>query len=194
MNDRDVPFVDLAAHHAPIRAALDRAIARVVDRSAFVLGEEPLAPAAPETTHVFHLDVVRVADDARDDLRAHLAAEGIDTGIHYPIPMHLQPALAHLQHRQGDFPIAERLAGEILSLPMYPELEPAQAERVVDTIETFARRRFAGVRFGAAPAEDFPQEALVSPGEEGGSGGGDTARVRNTRATGHGSPGTAQAD
>jgi dTDP-4-amino-4,6-dideoxygalactose transaminase len=138
-----------------------------------VPGVMPLVPVAADTAHVFHLYVVRVADGARDDLRSHLSAEGIDTAIHYPIPMHLQPALAHLGHRRGDFPVAERLAGEILSLPMYPELEHAQAERVVDAIQTFARKRFAGVRFSARSAEDSPREALVSPGKQGRSTGGD---------------------
>jgi dTDP-4-amino-4,6-dideoxygalactose transaminase len=78
--------------------------------------------------HVWHLYVVRVPD--RDRTREGLAARGIDTGIHYPVPVHLQSAFRHLPYRQGDFPVAERNAREVLSLPMYPELRPTAQARV----------------------------------------------------------------
>ena len=87
------------------------------------------APAtAPWAEHVWHLFVVRVA--RRDDLQAALEAEGIGTGLHYRLPLHLQPALAHLGHGRGDFPITEAWADELLSLPMFPELQRAEIERV----------------------------------------------------------------
>jgi dTDP-4-amino-4,6-dideoxygalactose transaminase len=91
----------------------------------------------PFSSHVYHLLVVETAE--RDALRAHLAAAGIQTGVHYPVPIHLQPAYADLGHKQGDFPRAERLAGRMLSLPMYPELRPAQIAMVADEV----RRYFA---------------------------------------------------
>jgi dTDP-4-amino-4,6-dideoxygalactose transaminase len=81
---------------------------------------------------VYHLYVMRVRD--REQLRTHLAAAGIGTGIHYPIPLHLQKAYRALGYRKGDFPVTERVAAEILSLPMYPELERAQQECVVEKI------------------------------------------------------------
>ena len=93
---------------------------------------------APFSSHVYHLFVVETAE--RDALRTHLAAAGIQTGVHYPVPIHLQSAYADLGHKQGDFPRAERLAGRMLSLPMFPELRPAQIALVADEV----RRFFAG--------------------------------------------------
>lgn len=74
--------------------------------------------------HVYHLFVVQVAD--RDLLRQQLTARGIESGLHYPCPLHLQKAYAGLNYRAGDFPVAERLAERLLSLPMYPELTEQQ--------------------------------------------------------------------
>jgi dTDP-4-amino-4,6-dideoxygalactose transaminase len=88
-------------------------------------------------SHVFHLYVVR--SDSRDALRAHLAASGIETGIHYPTPIHLQPAYRDLGYRRGAFPVAEQMSREVLSLPMFPELSPAQIERVAASLAAFTR-------------------------------------------------------
>ena len=87
---------------------------------------------APGRRHVYHIYAVRSPDRGR--LQEALAVEGIQTGLHYPIPVHLQRAYADLGYRRGDFPIAERAAGEVLSLPIYPELSPAQIEAVVDAV------------------------------------------------------------
>jgi dTDP-4-amino-4,6-dideoxygalactose transaminase len=65
---------------------------------------------------------------------ARLKADGIGAGIHYPVPIHLQGAFRHLGHRAGDFPVAERAAGEILSLPMFPHITAGQQERVVESL------------------------------------------------------------
>ena len=79
--------------------------------------------------HVWHLYVVRVP--RRDEVLARLNAAGVSAGIHYPVPIHLLPAFADLGWGPGAFPTAELLAGEILSLPIYPGITPAQQERVV---------------------------------------------------------------
>ncbi len=84
---------------------------------------------------VYHLFVVR--SRARDALGEYLKGEGIATGIHYPIPLHLQPAYRDLGYRKGDFPVAEECASQVLSLPMYPELSLQQMERVAKTIREF---------------------------------------------------------
>jgi dTDP-4-amino-4,6-dideoxygalactose transaminase len=84
---------------------------------------------------VYHLYVVR-ADD-RDGLMNHLKKVGIGSGIHYPIPLHLQKAYAALKYRQGDFPVAEKAAAEIVSLPMFPQLTSEQQTRVVEEIVSF---------------------------------------------------------
>jgi dTDP-4-amino-4,6-dideoxygalactose transaminase len=78
---------------------------------------------------VYHLYVVRTHD--REGMIKHLKEAGIATGIHYPIPLHMQKAYDYLNYRQGDFPVSEKVASEIVSLPMYPNLQPEQQARVV---------------------------------------------------------------
>jgi dTDP-4-amino-4,6-dideoxygalactose transaminase len=85
--------------------------------------------------HVYHLFVIEVED--RDGLRDALAAVGVETGIHYPIPLHQQPALADLAYPTGAFPHTEWLAAHSLSLPMYPELPLEHVERVSATIRQY---------------------------------------------------------
>lgn len=86
---------------------------------------------------VYHLYVVRVQERGR--LMNNLQEHGIGTGIHYPLPLHLQKAYSHLGYRLGDFPIAEKVAAEVVSLPMYPHLQYAQQEYVTDAIVHFLR-------------------------------------------------------
>ena len=81
---------------------------------------------------VFHLYVVRVKN--RDRLQAHLARANITTQVHYPVPLHLQAAYATLGHKIGDFPVTEKAAAEILSLPMYPQLEAWQQREVAQEV------------------------------------------------------------
>ncbi len=85
---------------------------------------------------VYHLYIVRVQD--RAGLQSFLTSKKISTGIHYPVPIHLQPAYADLGYKKGDFPITERYASEILSLPMYPELPEASIDYVVESIRQFS--------------------------------------------------------
>ncbi|HHH79506.1 MAG TPA: hypothetical protein ENL13_01220 [Thermoplasmatales archaeon] len=73
----------------------------------------------------------------RDELINYLREKGIGCGIHYPIPLHLQPAYKHLGLKKGDYPVSEKLAGEILSIPVYPELTDEQLNYIVDTIKQF---------------------------------------------------------
>ena len=86
----------------------------------------------PENEHVWHLYVVRVP--RRDHVLAHLNSAGIGAGIHYPTPVHLLPAFAYLGHGQGVFPRAEHMAGEILSLPIFPGITAEQQERAADNL------------------------------------------------------------
>ena len=89
----------------------------------------------PTAKHVYHLYVVRTPH--RDKLQEHLQNRGVSTGLHYPVPLHLQKAFRHLGHRRGDFPVAETAADQLLSLPMFPELTRAQIEYVADSIREF---------------------------------------------------------
>jgi len=82
----------------------------------------------PASRHVYHQYVVRVPE--RDAWRAALTEAGVQTGVHYPIPVHLQPAYADLGYSRGDFPIAEQAAAEVLSLPMFPEMTDQQIESI----------------------------------------------------------------
>ncbi len=89
----------------------------------------------PWGTHAYHLYTVRVVSHAgRDRVRAALLERGIETGIHYPIPLHLQPAYAWMGLREGAFPEAERAAREVLSLPLYPEMTDDQVDRVCEAL------------------------------------------------------------
>ena len=103
-------------------------------------GSGVIVPEIPEGgRHVFHCYVVRVPGGRRDDLRAYLAERGIGTGVHYPVPIHLQEASAFLGYRQGDFPVTERLANEVVSLPMYPALTDTQVDTVAEAVAGFLR-------------------------------------------------------
>lgn len=110
--------------------------------------QELLQPAVPAITlpyeppcvkAVYHLYVIRTQD--RDFLQEYLAEAGVGTGIHYPVPLHLQRAYDRLGYLKGEFPIAEKAATEILSLPMYPGLSAAQQERVARLVMLSASAR-----------------------------------------------------
>jgi dTDP-4-amino-4,6-dideoxygalactose transaminase len=112
-----------------------RALAACYD--AGLAGQRDLAlPAAPGgVEHVYHLYVVR--SPRRDSLRAFLAEHGIAAAIHYPCPVHLQPAYEALGYRVGACPNAEAAAREVLSLPLFPQLSDGEAARVVDAVRSF---------------------------------------------------------
>jgi dTDP-4-amino-4,6-dideoxygalactose transaminase len=99
------------------------------------VGDIGFQEPAPGSDHVYHLFVVETG--RRDELRQHLHDAGVQTGVHYPVPIHLQRAYEDLGHKPGDFPNAERLATRMLSLPMYPELRPEQLAYVAEQIGRF---------------------------------------------------------
>jgi dTDP-4-amino-4,6-dideoxygalactose transaminase len=86
--------------------------------------------------HVYHVYAIRTKQ--RAEWQQALASQGIQTGIHYPIPVHLLPAFEDLGYRAGQFPHSERAANEVLSLPMYPELTAAQCETVAAALRRLA--------------------------------------------------------
>ena len=99
-------------------------------------GSEIVTPAERSNgKHVYHLYVVQVDD--RDALKQQLGERGIETGLHYPVPLHLQEAYAGLGHKRGDFPVSELLAQRILSLPMFPTITPEQVEYVCTAVMEF---------------------------------------------------------
>ncbi len=116
----------------------NRRRAEVASRYTRDLAEFATAPVVrSDRTSVFHLYVIRASQ--RDHLQAFLRQRGIGTGIHYPVPVHLQPAYRGRLGEAGSFPAAERVAGQILSLPMFPELNHAQCDQVIAAVQQFAR-------------------------------------------------------
>jgi dTDP-4-amino-4,6-dideoxygalactose transaminase len=94
--------------------------------------------AAAHNRHVYHIYAIRTA--SRQAWQDYLNAQGIQTGIHYPIPVHLLPAYADLGYKQGQLPHTEKAANEVLSLPMFPELTAPQRETVVAAVKALAGR------------------------------------------------------
>jgi dTDP-4-amino-4,6-dideoxygalactose transaminase len=114
----------------------------LANRYRALLGGTGLRPTAvaPLACHVYHLFVVRVA--GRDDVRAELARRGIRTGVHYPVPCHRHPPLRRFTGRP--LPVAERAAGELLSLPMFPHLTDGQVSYVCEALGDVLQGRTAG--------------------------------------------------
>jgi dTDP-4-amino-4,6-dideoxygalactose transaminase len=98
--------------------------------------EEVVSPFHPDYVKpVYHLYVIRAKN--RDGLMSHLNDNGVQTGLHYPMPLHKQEAYEYLKHKTGDFPVAEKECSEILSIPMYPEMPEEQVNYVCSTIKNF---------------------------------------------------------
>jgi dTDP-4-amino-4,6-dideoxygalactose transaminase len=89
----------------------------------------------PENQHIYHMYVVK--SPRRDELQTYLKEKGVGTGIHYPVPIHLQNAMGFLGYKAGDFPVTEKVVGEILSLPMYAELSGEQIDYITQAIKAF---------------------------------------------------------
>jgi dTDP-4-amino-4,6-dideoxygalactose transaminase len=132
LHNLQAAFLSVKLPHLAEENARRREAAAHYDRLlAEVDGVTPIG-RRDDVEHVYHVYVVEVED--RDAARSALDAAGIESGIHYPVPLHLTPAYRHLGYGPGDFPVAERMAGRILSLPMHPYLTADQVERVVDTL------------------------------------------------------------
>ncbi len=97
--------------------------------------EKIVPPEIPGENHVFHQYVIRARE--RDSLRKYLKERDVQTGVYYPLPLHLQPCFQSLGYNQGDFPESEKASNEVLALPMYPELSKEAQEYVVQTILGF---------------------------------------------------------
>lgn len=93
-------------------------------------------PSVPDVRAVYHLYMLTTPH--RDELLAHLVQHGVEAKIHYPIPLHLQPGFSALGYVRGDFPVAERLASTVLSLPVDQHLSDAQVDEVIDTVLRFS--------------------------------------------------------
>ncbi|MEV4557002.1 DegT/DnrJ/EryC1/StrS family aminotransferase [Kitasatospora sp. NPDC049285] len=119
--------------------AARRAAAERYDKLLGGLEGVTLPRVLPGNEHVWHLYAVRVERD-RDGVLAALQQAGIGAGVHYPVPVHLQPAFRHLGHAEGAFPVTERAAAELLTLPLFPQLTEDQQIRVAEALSTAVRR------------------------------------------------------
>lgn len=124
----------ILAAKLPHLAAANAARRRLAHRYSHLLADADLAlPYEPEGVQaVYHLYVVRTP--RRDEVLARLKANGIEAGVHYPLPLHLQPAYRFLSHQKGAFPVAEAAAEQVLSLPLFPEMTDDQQDRVVGVL------------------------------------------------------------
>ena len=127
---------------AECAAEYNRLLAAIA--SSMILPYEPSWSRA-----VYHLYVVRIED--REGFMAHLKSTGIGTGIHYPIPLHLQKAYRSLGYGPGDFPVCEKVADQIVSLPMFPQMTDEQQHRVVEESVQFVQSRMTSKHVSAEP-------------------------------------------
>jgi len=137
LDEIQAALLRVGLRHLPAWTERRRALAELYVRGLGGSAVEPLREQ-PYARAVHHLFVVR--HPRRDALAEALRARGVGTLVHYPIPLHLQPVFASLGGRPGDLPVAEKAAGEILSLPLYPELRDEQAQAVVEAVRDAASR------------------------------------------------------
>jgi UDP-2-acetamido-2-deoxy-ribo-hexuluronate aminotransferase len=123
--------------HLPAAQAARQAVAARYDAALGGIAGLHIPARDPRSSHVFHQYTITVEGGGRRDaLQAHLKTHGIPSAVYYPLPVHAQPAYAYLGYRAGQFPVAERLCRQVLSLPVHPGLTPKQVEHVVATILT----------------------------------------------------------
>ncbi len=91
-----------------------------------------------DRNHVFHQYTIRT--EKRDELRNYLFKKGIETAVHYPLPLHLQPAYSYLGYKKGDFKVTEKISKQVLSLPIYPEITQEKVYYVIESIKSFFKR------------------------------------------------------
>ena len=124
--------------HLPAAQAARQAVAARYDEALGGLSGLHIPARDGRSTHVFHQYTLRVEGDSRRDaLQQHLKQQGVPSAIYYPLPVHQQPAYGYLGYQVGDFPVAERLCQQVLSLPVHPGLTVAQQEYIVDCVSAF---------------------------------------------------------
>jgi dTDP-4-amino-4,6-dideoxygalactose transaminase len=135
LDELQAAFLSVKLGHLPGWTAERQQIAAWYDTALNGISDITRPGTAPGATHVYHQYVIRTTQ--RDALQQHLHQNGIGTLIHYPIPPHLQAAYQHLGYRQGDFPIAEKMADTCLSLPIFPGLTQQQVIHIASIIQSF---------------------------------------------------------
>jgi dTDP-4-amino-4,6-dideoxygalactose transaminase len=137
-------FLHVKLKHLPEWTKARQKFARQYTKAFASSDANLVAPFEPEWSRsVYHLFVVQVEN--RESFQVSLSTAGIGTGIHYPVPLHLQKAYAHLGYRAGDFPVTERIAPCIVSLPMFPQMSDQQIQRVTDKVIELTTSKEAAV-------------------------------------------------
>jgi len=140
LDEIQAAILRIKLRHLPEWTARRQAIAAKYNQ--LFAGTDIITPEIPGGgRHVFYCYAIRVPGGRRDALRAHLSERGIGTQIHYPVPIHMQEAAQFLGYRKGDLPVTEKVSGEVLSLPMYPELTDPQIDRVAAGVTEFMRKK-----------------------------------------------------
>lgn len=134
LDELQAAILRVRLRHLLAETEIRRNIAMMYDSQLEGLGSD-LPWRRQDSTHAFHLYVIRHSH--RDALQKHLSTRGIGTGIHYPVPVHLQPAYQHLGYRPGDLPVTETIATTVLSLPMHPDLTSDEVTTVTSAIKDF---------------------------------------------------------
>jgi len=135
MEELQAAALRVKLNHLPEWTELRRKHAGTYREMLAGVGDIVLPDEMPDVKHVYHLFVVRT--EQRDALLQHLNDNGIGAGLHYPTPLHLQPAYAHLGYNEGAFPVAEKNAKRIVSLPLFAELTTDDIARVCDLVRGF---------------------------------------------------------
>ena len=130
-------FLRIKLRHLDVWNASRRRVAAWYQEALEGVGDLELPMVAPYAEHVYHLYVVRTPH--RDALRQYLMTLGIGTGLHYPVPLHLQRAYERLGLKRGVLPVTERAAATCLSLPMFPGMSEGQVERVAEAVRNYYR-------------------------------------------------------
>ena len=135
MDGLQAAILEVKLRHLETWTAERREAAKRYDTLLADVSQVRLPTVRKEGAHAFHLYVARL--EKRDELRQHLNAQNIQSGIHYPVPLHQLKAYEHLGYETGAFPVAEAMAKEIISLPISPEITEAQQTRVADAVKAF---------------------------------------------------------
>lgn len=135
LDELQAAFLSVKLKRLDLWTTQRRTIAEQYSNLLAEVGDLILPFTDPRSEHVFHLYVVRT--QYREQLRDHLQMDGIQTLVHYPIPIHLQEAYAHLGHESGDFPIAEKIAECCLSLPLWPGMDKREVAEVATSVSRF---------------------------------------------------------
>lgn len=135
LDELQAALLSVKLQHLPNWTLQRQQIANWYNEALKDVAEIILPKVHQNATHVYHLYIIRT--NKRDELQQYLTQQGIGTMIHYPMPPHLQEAYNFLEHKKGDFPIAEELANTMLSIPLYPGMTQEQTQQVSNAIKQF---------------------------------------------------------